>query len=246
MRISIAAVLAASSLYSSSVLAADLGAPRDASAYSPAAIVVPADASPRQFYVRGDVGIARYGFGSFSQPELTENGGSFISSSIADAATIGAGFGWQLNTRFRVDLTGEYRAKAAVKGMDNLTGELTVPADSTIQANTLYQGNVSAVAGLMNGYWDVMKWRGFTPYVGAGIGFAHIRMTDFTFVGAATVQELGVPDPITHAIVGVGMLRAIRGSAPRARARPRSAQPRTARCRRTCRPQKSPRPAACC
>ncbi len=35
-----------------------------------------------------------------------------------------------------------------------------------------YTADISSWLGLVNAYWDITNWCGFTPYVGAGIGFA--------------------------------------------------------------------------
>lgn len=166
-------------------IAADLGGIKDAPAY-PQYEVQPAP--HRQFYVRGDVGIGHFNFGGFRQDDVAANGGSFISQSMADTVYIGAGLGWQVNPRFRFDLTGEYRATARLKGMDNLTAALTGP-DGILQSNTTYDGNLASYVGLLNGYWDIFNWRGFTPYVGAGIGFAHHKMTGFTTASSATFTD---------------------------------------------------------
>jgi opacity protein-like surface antigen len=53
----------------------------------------------------------------------------------------------------------------------------------------LYQGHVSSYVGLLNGYWDLFHMRGFTPYIGAGVGFAHHRTSDFTTLSAATFTD---------------------------------------------------------
>jgi opacity protein-like surface antigen len=167
-------------------VAADLGG--QPNKMNSAAPITMSPAIGRHLYVRGDVGIGRHDFGSFSQSELEMNGGSFISQSIGDATIIGAGIGIQLDRRFRVDLTGEYRSTANVKALDNLTATLADPVGS-LQANTLYQGNLSAHVGLLNGYIDLFNWRGFTPYVGAGIGVARLSMDDFTTASSATFTE---------------------------------------------------------
>jgi opacity protein-like surface antigen len=189
----IAVVSTAAFSFSTAGNAADLGAPRQ-EAYQPQIVYQPQSAVHRQFYVRGDVGVGRHSFGSFSQADLTEYGGSFLSQSIGDTVTIGAGFGWQVSSRFRFDLTGEYRSTAQVKAVDNLSGDLVDDTGATLgalQANTHYQGNLTAVVGLLNGYWDLAHWRGFTPYVGAGLGFAHVRMSDFSGIAQATFIESG-------------------------------------------------------
>jgi opacity protein-like surface antigen len=156
----------------------------------------------RQFYVRGDIGVGSHSFEKFSQPDLVENGGSFIQQSIGDTVYVGAGIGWQVSSRFRFDFTGEYRTTAQVKGMDNLTGELLAPAGE-LQANTLYQGNVSAFVGLANAYIDLFSSRGFTPYVGAGIGFANVKMSNFTTSSTATFIDAATGAAFSETTAGV-------------------------------------------
>jgi opacity protein-like surface antigen len=178
------ALLAATS---PAVLATDLAKPSNEALE----VYQPQSAVHRNFYVRGDLGVGRNTFGALSQEDLAANGGTFISQSIGDAIIIGAGLGMQVNQRFRFDLTGEYRSTAQIKGMDNVTAQIVGP-DGSLQANTLYQGNLASYVGLLNGYFDLFKWRGFTPYIGAGVGFAHHKMSGFTtgtsatFIDAAT------------------------------------------------------------
>ena len=171
--------------------AADLGVPRE---HQGEIIYQPQSAAHRQFYVRGDVGVGRHSFGRFSQPDLNDMGGDFLSRSVGDTVIVGAGFGWQVNNRFRFDLTGEYRATAQIKALDNLYGDLIGPPDGTLQANTHYQANMTAVVGLLNGYWDIANFRGFTPYVGVGLGFANVRVSDLTAISQSTFTEAGTGD----------------------------------------------------
>ena len=159
-------------------VAADLNGASEAYQYAP----------HRSFYVRGDLGVGRNYFAGLSQEELATNGGSFISKSIGDTVIVGAGLGMQINNRFRLDLTGEYRSTAQIKAMDNVTAQIVGP-DGALQANTVYQGNLSSYVGLLNGYLDLFNWRGFTPYVGAGVGFAHHMMSDFTTASSATFTD---------------------------------------------------------
>lgn len=165
-------------------LAADLGGARLEAPYEAYDTY---SAPQRQFYVRGDVGVGNFSFGNFTQAEVIGNGGSFIQKSISDSTSIGAGFGWQISNRFRLDFTGEYRSSARFKALDNVTAEFT--DGSKLQANTLYDGNLASYVGLMNGYVDLFRWRGFTPYVGAGIGFAHHQMTGFTSTTSAMLID---------------------------------------------------------
>lgn len=157
----------------------------------------------RQFYVRADLGIARHSFGNFSQSDLAENGGGFLSREIDDAPTIGAGIGWQLNSRLRMDLTGEYRASSTIKALDNLSVNLQGP-DGTLIANTQYQGNMSTIVGLLNGYWDLGVWRGITPYVGGGIGYSQTSMSGLTTLSTATFTDTATGAITTQVAPGVG------------------------------------------
>lgn len=174
------ASLATFTLTSHNVGAADLKAP--------AGVDVTWEAHSRRFYVRGDVGVARNTSATFSQQDLADNGGTFLSQSMGDTVLIGAGFGWQFNNRFRIDLTGEYRSKTTIKALDNITAA-TVDPPGVLQANTLYQGNVSSYVGLINGYFDIVKWRGFTPYVGAGVGIASTSLTGLTTISSASLTD---------------------------------------------------------
>jgi opacity protein-like surface antigen len=181
--------------------AADLGVPRESAAREidqPQVVYQPQSAAHRQFYVRGDVGVGRHSFGKFSQADLTANDGDFLSKSVGDTVYVGAGLGWQVNSRFRFDLTGEYRSTAQVKALANLSGDIVdagVPL-GTLQANSHFQANMTAVVGLLNGYWDIANYRGFTPYVGAGLGFANVRLSDLTAINQATFTDTGTGDVV--------------------------------------------------
>ena len=176
----------------SAPLAADLAEAAGASLYDR---YEPQGSPQRWFYVRGDVGVGRNEMGRLSQLELAGNAGSFIVESLGDSPVLGVGIGWQLSRQFRADLTGEYRAKAGLKALDNLTVELISP-DGALQANTLYQGDVSSYVGLVNGYWDLFSLRGFTPYIGAGVGFAHNMTSGFTSSSVATFTDAGTGEQL--------------------------------------------------
>jgi opacity protein-like surface antigen len=157
----------------------------------------------RQFYVRADVGAAKHSMGAFSQAELVDNGGAFISRSVGDSIAIGAGLGWLVSDRIRLDVTGEYRSSAQVTALDNLSATLSGP-DGTLIANTAYQGRLSAAVGLLNGYLDLGTWRGFTPYVGAGLGFARLSTSGFITSSSSTFVDATTGDVATQVTHGVG------------------------------------------
>jgi opacity protein-like surface antigen len=169
--------------------AADLGGAK----MTPHPAFEPSSAVHRYLYVRGDMGVARHKFGGFSQTELADNNGSFLTSSIDDAVIVSAGIGVKFSARLRMDVTGEYRGSAQVRALDNVTATLVQP-DGQLQANTAYTGSMTSYVGLLNGYWDLFTIRGITPYVGAGIGFAHNRAGEFQTTSVANFTDpSGVP-----------------------------------------------------
>jgi opacity protein-like surface antigen len=157
----------------------------------------------RQFYLRADLGSARPAVGAFSQMDLTDNGGAFVSKSVDDTVMIGAGLGWQVTDRIRFDITAEYRSSAQVTALDNLSATLTNP-DGSLIANTHYQGRMSAIVGLLNGYLDLGTQRGITPYVGAGIGLSRTSTAGFTTASSSTFVDATTGEAATQLTHGIG------------------------------------------
>ncbi len=152
-------------------------------------------------YVRGDLGIASYDTGGFSQADVLDRGGSFVEGSIDHAIFAGAGFGWRLSQYLRLDLTGEYRVSTDVRAVDHVEEVLSSP-DGLVTASTVYEGEHTAFVGLANLYVDLVKWNGFTPYIGGGIGFAHNRLKDFTTVSVGSFEDFATGDIRREATTG--------------------------------------------
>ena len=160
------------------------------------------------WYLRADVGVGTFNDPKLSNPPdpLTQGAGSYVPTSytlsngtLGSTTFIALGVGYQLNSWFRADLTGEYRGRTGFEAHDQL---LSTNTDSTgfVVNNVLrnfYRGEVSSLVGLINGYVDLGTWYGLTPYVGAGVGFAQNRTSGFTDQGynnatsAATGAFLG-------------------------------------------------------
>jgi opacity protein-like surface antigen len=169
--------------------AADLGAQGTGSSYEHAYSQPLSDR-----YVRVDAGLGWFDDVSFSQADVYDNGGSFLEQDIGKQGSISVGLGRQLRSWLRVDLTGEYRVQADIKGYDNLTGTLTT--GEYLQANTHYSGDLSAFVGLANVYVDVGRFGRITPYVGAGAGFSRVEVSDLE---TSTFGSL--TDPLTGAYI---------------------------------------------
>jgi opacity protein-like surface antigen len=108
------------------------------------------------WYARADAG-----WGFLRGSSGTDFGVNYTSTSIMDAATVGAGLGFHLDW-FRADATLDY-------GMNmKFTG--TYPAGVTT-------AELSNYTALFNGYIDLGTWWGFTPYVGAGAGVSVLHVS---------------------------------------------------------------------
>jgi opacity protein-like surface antigen len=137
------------------------------------------------WYLRGDVSYA-----SEDRPKLTPFG---VISKSDWAYGFGGGFGYKLNSMFRVDVTGDYFQpfNSAAQVSNRLT-------------TTRTESNLSSYDGLLNGYADLGTWYGVTPYIGAGVGFgvydpsASVSTTVLA-TGARTVRNYSIADSTTFA-----------------------------------------------
>lgn len=121
------------------------------------------------WYLRGDVGyrLQRVRGASDSFNEYTAN-------SIRDAFVGGAGAGFKAKW-FRADLTGDYGWRSIYSGQ-------TASGSNSVSAK------VDTFSVMLNGYFDLGTWAGFTPYVGGGIGGAYVTMSSFESTPPTTLQ----------------------------------------------------------
>lgn len=103
----------------------------------------------RAFYLRGDIGFV------FNE---SADLGAMGHAPVDNAGVFGLGAGLRLNDLLRLDLTADYRSAADV----SFRG---------------FSGEASATTLLANAYLDLGTWYGVTPYVGAGLGGAHVSLS---------------------------------------------------------------------
>jgi opacity protein-like surface antigen len=149
------------------------------------------------YYLRADISAARPDFSGFSQGDLTQNGGYFESESTGTQPVFALGIGRKLSQYLRIDLTGEYRSASHLNAYDNLTAQIISTGD-ILQANTRYAGLLSSTVGLANAYVDLGTWRGFTPYIGGGIGFARNEISDLHTSTVGSLTDAGTRAVITQ------------------------------------------------
>ena len=141
---------------------------------------VPAPVARRTWYLKGTVGVKNEDADTIWTSGGGTNGpgyqsGNFIIGEIdiERKAIFGLGVGVEYNNWLRFDVTGEYRGKQGFRARDyNFVDDY----------NNEYSADLDSWLGLFNVYWDIRTWHGFTPYVGAGIGFSTFQIENFTDV----------------------------------------------------------------
>lgn len=171
-------------------LALGVGAASAADLLPPPPIVEPPIVAAPDFggwYLRGDVGV---GINTISKLRSSFAPGFFVdnplfdaSSSLGDSLIVGAGVGYQFNSWLRADITGEYRSQADYRALQSYGPTFCGVGPRCYDA---YSGKTGAAVFLANAYADLGTWYGVTPFIGAGLGFAHLRFANLIDVGMQT------------------------------------------------------------
>ena len=135
------------------------------------------------WYLRGDIGFSNqkvkdlhYGRES-AYAQLT----SFNQQSSFDSAGIfGLGAGYRINNWFRADVIGQYRGNSNFKAVDRFTG---TAGGVPYYGIDNYGASKSEWLVMANAYVDLGTWWCITPFIGAGIGGAQVRISNFTDTG---------------------------------------------------------------
>lgn len=151
------------------------------------------------FYLRGDVAANGTVLRGLSQDDLSRNGGSFISKSLGNTASVGVGAGFRFNDNVRVDATWELRTSADLKATDNVR-YLNGRGQEVADLYTHYEGSVSSQVAMVNAYYDIGTWNRLTPFVGAGIGFARNTVSGLTTASSSTINTYSASAP--YALTG--------------------------------------------
>jgi opacity protein-like surface antigen len=128
--------------------------------------VPPPPPSDRGIYFKGYIGQANPNVGGMWNERYDSGIFSVQDHEIKSSPLYGIGVGWQARHWLRFDGTIEYRGDALFLGSDL----------STAPGTNEYTADIKSWLGLANAYIDMGNWCGFTPYIGAGIGFATISV----------------------------------------------------------------------
>lgn len=146
-------------MFSSAANAADLG--RYSSPLSQSAPLL-VDEFSSGWYLRGDIG---YRLNDLDGVTNLDPPPGVRGHDLGRTWMFGAGVGYKAEW-FRTDLTVDYGTKAKFS------------ADSPVRTND-FTAKIDSVTGLVNIYGDLGTWYGFTPYIGAGLGFSHLQAANF-------------------------------------------------------------------
>jgi len=168
-RVRMFALAGAAALVSSGALAADLPSP-----FQPP---MPAPVESGGWYLRGYIGQSNQYLNEISHPAFaTAQEFTFLDKGGFDSAPFyGAGVGYQWNSWFRADVTGEYRGKAGFHALDRFFN----PAGAGAYNTNAYTASKSEWVALVNAYIDLGTWWCITPFVGAGVGVAFNTIEHF-------------------------------------------------------------------
>jgi opacity protein-like surface antigen len=156
----------------------------------------PGEAEFSGWYLRGDAGaglnatapelrispdpIAAGVADGFLSAAATEG---FNATTLSPFGMVDIGAGYQFNGWLRADATLEYRTGAGLQSRYALTDPASPAFGDPAQYADFHRGDVASIVGLVNGYANLATWYGFSPFVGAGVGFADNRLSGFADQG---------------------------------------------------------------
>jgi opacity protein-like surface antigen len=134
------------------------------------------------WYLRGDIGVtsssAKRHVNSYDTlpagTSLNQLGHGFNGGTAFDV-----GVGYKFNSWLRADVTGEYRSKVNFTGTDFL-----MYPNGGGPLSDVYNGGYKSWVGMVNGYVDLGTWWCLTPFIGGGVGVAHVQTTGLQDTGA--------------------------------------------------------------
>ena len=140
------------------------------------------------WYLRGDLGyshakIEDVTFGQFDPITPSYTVSKFSKANLDETWSLQGGIGYQVTDYFRVDATLARYNNLSFDGRSSSSGSfacgLLSADDATVDTCSVSDDtSVSATTLMANAYVDLGNYSGITPYVGAGIGGAHIKWKD--------------------------------------------------------------------
>lgn len=143
-------------------------------------VAPPPPPAERSFYLKGYIGAHNHEIGDIYNPLFATGNFTVEHADMESGAFYGLGIGIDRGRWLRFDVTGEYRGKWGFNAHDRyINGPCGTPGNC---GTNEYNANIESWVGLANAYVDFGNFGGFTPYVGAGVGFAHVSVNGMTDV----------------------------------------------------------------
>lgn len=187
-------------LLSGAMIAASGMAPTMAAdVFEPAVIEAPVYQAPEHvpaavtgWYLRGDIGYAWNEFRgadyyTFGPPV----GSNHLSGDLKGSLTYGGGVGYKVNHYMRTDVTLDW--------MDtDFEGSTVGSCGVALNCVSTDIATVSALALMVNAYVDLGTYGRFTPYVGVGIGGAHLDWGNLSNTSCEAGNPANCDPTVTH------------------------------------------------
>jgi len=138
------------------------------------------------WYLRGDIAYSDtvdpgFTFGGVANGQDLGNGQSF---------SVGAGY--MVNNYLRIEGTVDYTNGLGFRDERTVgCGVWNTPVAITGQCSQVSNLDVETTSVSLNGYLDLGNFRGFTPYVGGGIGVTHLDWGDYSFTNRCQANAAG-------------------------------------------------------
>ncbi|EKF19076.1 outer membrane protein [Nitratireductor pacificus] len=136
------------------------------------------------WYLRGDIGYSlkteardRFTYRTFDGVNYGAN--SFDTGSLSKDFSFGLGFGYSFTDWLRADVTLD-RFSAGFSGSTSSGSPCTAGSPVGTTCRSEDSSEFVAYSALLNGYVDLGTYVGFTPYVGAGVGYTYVNWDDLS------------------------------------------------------------------
>lgn len=149
------------------------------------------------WYLRGDAAYVDFANPKDRRDAIVDQ--TFDRTTLETTWSAGGGFGYKFVNWFRADVTVDHRFYADFEGRGALAG---FGPDSRRD-----RAKLESTTGLVNAYFDLGNWYGVTPYIGAGVGAAMNRLSEYTQETTCLIAACGtigtrvgvqVPERKTH------------------------------------------------
>ena len=133
------------------------------------------------WYLRGYIGMSNQQFRGLDHVLFaTAPGFTWLDTGgFSSAPFFGGAIGYQYNSWLRFDFSAEYRGGANFKALDQYIDPNGGGPGVAGPATNDYSAIKKEWLFLANAFVDLGTWRAITPYVGAGIGFANVTISNF-------------------------------------------------------------------